>query len=170
MNCCFTGHRPKQLPWGNNRNDARHKKMIKILENLIDDLIKEGYTDFYSGMALGFDTFAAELIIKKAKKNPNIHLHAVIPCPNQADLWNESDKKIYNKLLKKCSTKTLISPIYTKSCMLLRNQYMVDNSSAVICLWNGTFSGGTAYTVRYAKKMNRTLYVINPHDLQVTVH
>ncbi len=170
MYCCFTGHRTTQLAWKSNEDDERCIKLKAVLGELIDDAIISGYTDFYTGMALGIDTYAAELVLQKAKKNKGIMLHAVIPCPNQADLWCEKDKKRYNNILKKCKTKTIISPIYTKTCMLMRNQFMVDNSDRVISVWNGSFSGGTAYTVRYAKKLNRELYIIKPSEMSVTVH
>lgn len=170
MNCCFTGHRPQHFPWGNNENDDRCTKLKILLKEAIEQAITDGYTDFYSGMALGTDIFAAEIVLDIAKVNPQIKLHAVIPCLDQSERWNEKELNRYEQILKKCSSKTIISPLYTKNCMLLRNQFMVDCCSRVISVWNGSFSGGTAYTVRYAKKMNRELYNINPRELTITVH
>lgn len=40
---------------------------------------------------------------------------------------------------------------YTKGCMHKRNRHLVDNSSVCVCYLNRE-SGGTAYTVNYAKK------------------
>ncbi len=170
MNCCFTGHRPQHFPWGNNESDERCIKLKNLLNDVIEQAISDGYTDFYSGMALGTDIFAAEIVLEKSKNNSQIKLHAVIPCVDQPDRWKENEQKRYKKILKQCATKTIISPFYTNSCMLLRNQFMVDNSMRVISVWNGGFTGGTAYTVRYAKKMNRELYNINPKELTITVH
>ncbi len=170
MNCCFTGHRPQHFSWGNNESDERCIKLKNLLNETIEQAISDGYTDFYSGMALGTDIFAAEIVLDKAKENPQIKLHAVIPCVNQPDRWNKSERTRYRQILKHCATKTIISPFYTESCMLLRNQFMVDNCLRVISVWNGSFVGGTAYTVRYAKKMNRELYNINPKEFTITVH
>ena len=170
MNCCFTGHRPQHFPWGNNENDERCTFLKNLLSEAIDQAILDGYTDFYCGMAIGTDTFAAELVLEKKLAHPNLNLHAVIPCPEQPDRWKETERLRYKKILSQCATKTIISPFYTKTCMLLRNQFMVDNSSRVISVWNGSFLGGTAYTVKYAKKMNRELHNINPKELAITVH
>ena len=41
------------------------------------------------------------------------------------------------------------------------NGWMVDNSDAVIAVWNGT-AGGTANTVDYARKLGRSVLVIDP--------
>ena len=35
---------------------------------------------------------------------------------------------------------------------MLRNNYLVDNASVVVAWWDGAPKGGTAYTVRRARK------------------
>ena len=50
------------------------------------------------------------------------------------------------------------SQAYTAGCMHKRNRHLVDNSSVCVCYLTKD-SGGTAYTVRYARK--RGLEVIN---------
>ena len=165
MYCCFTGHRPHGL--GIKKENIDDLK--KVLEDVIDTAIADGYTDFYCGMATGADTFAAEILIDKKKNSPLIHLHAALPCPEQDSKWTESEKKHYEELLSHTDTKTIISPFYTKTCMLTRNRFMVDNSERVIAIWNGTMRGGTAYTVRYAKKENKEIHLIRPKDLTVTI-
>lgn len=165
MYCCFTGHRPEHLP-GSSKEDSENRiKLKKALAEAIDTAIEDGYTDFYCGMARGIDTYAAEAIIEKIKKGSNIRLHAALPCPEQDLHWSEADKARYENLLEFTSSKIIISPMYTKTCMLSRNRFMVDNSQRVIAVWNGSFRGGTAYTVRYAKKENKEIYLIRPADL-----
>ena len=39
-----------------------------------------------------------------------------------------------------------------------RNEYMVDNSDLVLAFWNGEESGGTYYTLSYAKKKNKRVF------------
>ena len=45
--------------------------------------------------------------------------------------------------------------------MQKRNEWMVDNSGAVIAVWDGTPSG-TANTVKYARKQKKAVLVIDP--------
>ena len=159
MYCCFTGHR--KLNTGG--------KLKEVLSEVIDKAIADGYTDFYCGMALGIDMFAAEILISKMKENPSLHLHAALPCPEQDLKWTGEEKSRYEEILHFASSKTIISPFYTKTCMLTRNRFMVDNSERVIAVWNGSMRGGTAYTVRYAKSQNKEIHLIRPKDLSVDI-
>lgn len=67
--CMFTGHRPKGLPFGYNEKDSRCKKLKKMLKKLIVQKIQEeNTTAFLSGMALGTDMFAAEIVLELKRK------------------------------------------------------------------------------------------------------
>ncbi len=167
--CCFTGHRPQQLPWKTNENDPSCIKLKQIISELIDDAADSGISGFYCGMALGFDTYCAEEVIKKKNGGMPLKLYAAIPCTEQCNDWSSKDRARYDAILKRCDGCTLISPHYTSTCMLARNRYMVDNSSMIISAWNGSFRGGTGYTLRYGKHMNRDIRIIHLPDLNVTV-
>lgn len=169
MYACFTGHRPESLKWLMNENDNRVTELKSVLSRVIDTAIADGYMDFYCGMARGIDTFAAEILIEKMKENPLINIHAALPCPEQQLGWTEKEKERFNNILRYTKTKTVISPMYTETCMLSRNRFMVDNSERVIAVWTGFFRGGTAYTVRYAKKENKEIHLIRPKDLSVNI-
>ena len=47
---------------------------------------------------------------------------------------------------------------FTAGCYHERNRYMVDNSSKLICYYDGS-GGGTGYTVEYVKK--RSIQIVN---------
>ncbi len=169
MYCCFTGHRPEQIPWIRNEDSDRTKKLKETLSCVIDKAIDDGFTDFYCGMARGIDTLAAEIVTQKIDDNKNIRLHAALPCPEQQLHWTDNEKLRFERILSCASTKTIISPMYTNSCMLTRNRFMVDNSQRVIAVWNGLFRGGTGFTVRYAKKENKEIHLIRPSDFSVII-
>lgn len=169
MYCCFTGHRPAQLPWIKKEDSERCIELKKVISRVIDTAVSDGYTDFYCGMALGIDTYCAEAVIEKMKNNKSIKLHAALPCPEQFLGWSEKDRERFENILKHTATKTVINPLYTDTCMISRNRFMVDNSERLIAVWSGFFRGGTAYTVRYAKKEQKEIHLIRPKDLSVTV-
>ena len=169
MYCCFSGHRPQMLPWGDNESDCRCNELKSILCDLIDECIHDGIEEFFCGMARGIDTYAAEIILKKKMLNLSLRLHAALPCPQQPDGWSDKDRARYFSILEGCDSKTVISPMYTDACMLARNRFMVDNSERLIAVWNGSFRGGTAYTVRYAKKTGCEVYLLRPNDLSVSI-
>ena len=62
--CAFTGHRPQNLPFGFNEEDERCIDLKKALREQIINLIeKKGVTHFISGMAIGVDMYAAEIVL-----------------------------------------------------------------------------------------------------------
>ena len=52
--------------------------------------------------------------------------------------------------------------------MLERDCFLVSYASVVLAVYNGEKRGGTAATVRYARKLGRELIVIDPATLTVT--
>lgn len=160
--CCFTGHRPQGMPFRFNEKDERCLNLKEKLKEISEKLIKEDkVTHFISGMALGTDIFAAEIIIDLKQKYPNIILEAAIPCESQETKWSEKQKRRYYKILNLCDKKTVLQKNYTHDCMQKRNRYMIDNSDIVIAVWNGTPSG-TGNTVEYAQKKEKQIIFIDP--------
>lgn len=150
--CCLSGHRPQGLPWGYNEADARCRALKRSLSEEIRRAANEGFTEFLCGMALGIDLYGAEAVLELSNEGAGVSLHAVLPCPDQSSRWRNEDKTRYLRLLSRASFKTVISPFYTPSCMLGRNRFMVDNSELLIAaLCGNSFSGGTQFTMNYAK-------------------
>ena len=163
--CAFTGHRPQNLPFGFNENDARCDRIKELLRFSIEKLITEkGVTTFISGMAIGVDTYAAEIVLEMKKKYPRIKLEAAIPCETQAVKWREKDRERYFGIIEQCDIETLLQTKYTADCMQKRNEYMVDKSDYIIAVWDGKPSG-TVKTVKYAERIGKTVIRISPLDL-----
>ena len=159
---CFTGHRPQKLPWGFNENDKRCVEMINITKTQIEKAIKNGYDTFLCGMALGFDIICAELVLKLKNDYPKIKLFGAIPCKNQCDKWSAPQKERYNKILKQLDGVRCIYDTYIgKECLLERNNYMINNSSLVIALFDGKH-GGTKQTIEYALSQGLKVEIIVP--------
>lgn len=77
--CCFTGH----------REISKHsiQKVAERLEIELVKLIGKGYCYFGCGGALGFDTIAAQTVLRLREKYPHIKLILVLPCITQANGW-----------------------------------------------------------------------------------
>jgi len=141
--CCFTGHR--ELPTGLGR-----WKLSKRLEKAVVKQIEKGVRFFGAGGALGFDTLAAQTVLKLKKKYPDIKLILVLPCLTQTRGWPVEDVEEYERIKAQADKVVYISQEYTKDCMFKRNRHLVDDSGVCIC-YKVKDSGGTAYTVDYAK-------------------
>lgn len=148
--CCFTGHR--ELPfWGK-------RKIAVRLEKTIIELIGQGIRFYGAGGALGFDTLAAQTVLKLKKKYPDIKLILVLPCLTQTRGWPAKDVEEYERIKAQADKVVYTSQEYTKGCMFKRNRHLVDNSSVCICYLTKE-DGGTAYTVTYAQR--KKLNIIN---------
>lgn len=162
----FTGHRPKGLPWGFDENKESCIVFKKNIRTIIENAIKNNYTYFISGMALGIDMICAEIVIDLRNKYKNVFLECALPCLNQAKLRNEKEQQRYHKILSNANIIHYVSRNeYDKDCMNKRNEYMVKKSDAVIAIWNGKPSG-TRNTIMMAKSNNKKVKIINPFDLK----
>jgi len=139
---CFTGHR--SIPKDEIEN------LTKRLTDEVRDLIVQGYCYFGAGGALGFDTIAEQVVLQLRDEYPQIKLILVLPCLSQADRWSEKDRAVYEDIKAKADKVVYTSQNYTRDCMFKRNRHLVDCSSLCICYLTEP-SGGTAYTVKYAK-------------------
>ena len=159
LTCCFTGHRPEQIP--PQHVDAIHWRLREQIERAVRD----GYTHFISGMSRGIDLYAARIVLDFKEEHPSIRLEAAVPCLGQSDRWSAEDRRVYSELLARCDVVTCLSRTYTKNCMILRNDYMVKHSARVIAYYNGSETGGTAATVKMAQRAGIELINIYGEDL-----
>jgi uncharacterized phage-like protein YoqJ len=165
--CAFTGHRPQKLPFDLNEEDARCTALKEELRKQIINLIEnENVTHFISGMALGTDLMAAEIVLDLKVSYPGITLESAIPCETQAVKWTVSQRERYYDIAAQCDKETMLQSHYTPDCMDKRNRYMVDHADFILAVWNGKPSG-TGRTVTYARGKNRTVIVIDPVSLAV---
>ena len=146
----FTGHRELYFSEG---SDA-----FALLYDTILSFYKKGYKNFICGGALGFDTAAAECVIRFKERYTDAALVLILPCKNQAEMWGYSDRARYERILGRADAVSYVGEEYRRGCMHERNRAMVHESSACIAYCKRN-SGGSAYTVAYAQKMG--LSVIN---------
>ncbi len=144
----FTGHRPEKL--GGYKIPNLTQKLLRLA--LLDDLIRLRPRHAFSGMALGFDTWAAMACI-----DLDIPFTAAIPCDGQDSQWPDHSRMIYHIVLAKAATVVVISPgPYAAWKMQKRNEYMVDNCEILIAAYDGT-PGGTQNCIKYATKVERNV-------------
>ena len=166
MVCCVTGHRPKSFPFRIAEDkDAEYFLYIDLLYNTVEKLIYEGYSHFITGMADGADIHFGQCVSYYKDDFEYIKLEAALPYPirsakNPTQYMDERED-----LLLECDIKTEVSPCYFKGCMQKRNRYMVDKSDLVLAIWNGSHSGGTWNTIKYARSKNKEIRYIMLNEL-----
>lgn len=150
QSCLFTGHR--DIP---EQDIAEIKEKTK---KTIISLIEKGVIYYGAGGARGFDTIAAETVLELKKDYSQIKLVLILPCHDQTKGWLEEDVRKYNAIMEKADKVVYVAEQYFRGCMHVRNRYLVDNSHYCICYLTQN-SGGTEYTVKYAKRCE--LMIIN---------
>lgn len=145
LTCAFSGH----------RNLKGYDFDTALMDRVVLNLIKNGTENFLCGMALGFDMAAAESVLQY-KKDYGVKLTAALPCSNQSDGYGESNRARYNRIIGCCDEVITLSDEYYKGCMHARDRYLVENSDALVCFLRKQ-SGGTFYTVSYARKLGLPL-------------
>ncbi len=139
--CAFSGHRslpPEAVP-----------RLWELLLRNIGEQADSGRVGFLCGGALGFDTLAAQAVIRVRARRPELRLVLALPCPDQHRRWKEEDRRRFEAIRLAADKVICVSPEYRPGCMQKRNRFMVDHSGLLLCYLTQE-KGGTAYTVGYA--------------------
>lgn len=140
---CFTGHR--KIPAYDIQN------IEKQLDEIIEKLYQKGVIFYGAGGSYGFDMLAEKAVIRARNKHKDIKLILVLPCKNQDKYWTEDNKAAFSEIKSQADKIVYTSENYTNGCMHKRNRHLVDFSGYCVAYLNEN-SGGTAYTVNYARQ------------------
>lgn len=146
--CCFTGHR--------NLTPADRDLIKQKLEPALIRLIESGVIYYGAGGALGFDTLAGLAVLKLKRQYPHIKLILVLPCHSQTRGWKVEDIRVYEEIKSAADKVVYTSEEYHSGCMHKRNRHLVDHSGTCVAFLKNS-SGGTKYTVDYARRSGLTV-------------
>lgn len=153
----ITGHRPDKL---GGYGPSALQAAVKVA--LMHELVRLRPTSIIAGMALGVDQWAAE--IAHQLKIPFI---AAVPCAGQDRLWPETSRAWYRHLLLLAAETVIVSPgEYSVRAMHARNRWIVDHSTALLAVWDGSV-GGTSACVALAEHKKMPITRIDPKTLAV---
>lgn len=182
-NITLTGHRPNQIipkgekwsmahPMAKEYGKAMRKELLRQAGFNLEtkEWDKEQPVKLISGMAIGVDTIGALVLLKLKQQFPELFfLECAVPCLGQESKWNKEDQKRYWEILNQADEVTYVSKErYTHGCMQRRNEYMVDQASVILAVWNGMKSG-TGNCVIYALEEGKPVTLIEPMTLNVGI-
>lgn len=167
--CCFTGHRPKKVPWLADDDDCRTKRLRDTLKALVDGLSLHGVKRYIAGNADGFDTIAAETVLAS-----NEYLEISKAWEGVPENWEAPELEIAipfeghnaddQHIVEIQELATIAHVVSDKKshakAFFERNEYMVDHADIVIALLDdsdGSESGGTVQTMSYALHQGKPL-------------
>lgn len=140
--CALTGHRALPAEFDPNS-----------LYDRLEELIEGGCETFLCGMAQGFDLVALRCLADLKQKH-SLYIEACIPYEGFERRFSAEEKRNFTELLTWCDRKTVLFEHYREGCFLSRDRYMVDCADVVLAYCKRE-TGGTAYTVTYARKKNK---------------
>lgn len=154
----ITGHRPNKL-YGYDLRATGYA----ILRSFIKKRLTEFHcTELYTGMALGVDQLAALAILDLRDEGLCIKLHAAVPCRGHSSRWPKTSRDLYDAILSKCDTVTLVTDApYSAPLMQRRNAWMADRADLILAVWDGS-PGGTKNCVDYARKTGKPVWRHDP--------
>lgn len=143
LSCCFTGHRPEKL-------QRSEEKVISALEEAIGEAVGRGFVTFISGMSRGVDIWAAEIILRYRDEGRAVSLICAPPFEGTEKSWKKYWREKYTGILSRADEVVFAADRYTGIYLYQRrDEWMVDNSSLVIAVYDGE-RGGTRNTIEYA--------------------
>ena len=166
LNVAFTGYRPEKLPFVESDTDPVYRAFRDANRGLVKHLIDLGCVNFFSGVAKGFDLWAAEDVLFWRQAYRHIRLTCAVPFPEQAASWSPAEVERYARILTAADEVVTVCPRYQKGCYYERNRYMVDRSDVLVAAFDGK-PGGTAYPVDYARSQGLVILQINPATAEI---
>ncbi len=152
MKISFTGHRGYD---SERFGESLRRALIDLCEG-------QGCVSCYSGMAVGFDMAAAEAVVALRSEGYDVRLCCVIPFEGQSSVFSAEDKERYRGLISAADSCVTLAEGYRPDVYHRRNDYLVEQADVVVAFYDGESSGGTAYTVRRARRSGVEIYNICP--------
>lgn len=168
MSVGFTGYRYEKLPF--TRQDTAAIALLQAkLRDACVSAIDAGHTRFICGFAQGSDLLFAQTVVNLQAEYPNITLDAALPFPAPHLRYLRADMLDYARLLPRCDVVTEVFPRMRRGCYLLRNDFILDQSTLLLAVFDGK-PGGTAYTVGQARRRGmRTVLIPPPNGAKETL-
>ena len=142
---CFTGHRPEKL--------TRYEKSItKDLEKEIRQAVADGLNVFITGMARGVDIWAAQIVLMLRDEGYDVKLMCACPYEGFERGWSQEWQKAYREIMVAADFVKFVCEGYSRACLQIRNEWMVNHSTSFLAVFNGEKSG-TKNTIDYAMKV-----------------
>lgn len=124
------------------------------VKEVVEGLIKEGYTTFFDGNRGAFDNLCANVVAGLKFKYQSVKIYRVVcsvPSKKEQDNLMPCFDGFVSAGLEK---------VYPKQLILKRNRWIVDNSDVVVCHIENTCRSGASKTVDYALRCGKKVIYV----------
>ena len=153
----FSGYRPEKFPFALDEGNDSYLKLCNDIEKALLELLEQGYQTYLCGMARGFDLLCGKILLGVIDQDRTIDVKLVVVLPFKQQSFSGHWGELHRWLRARAEHEVVISPKYSKHSYHQRNSFMIENSSCLVCYWDGQ-EGGTASTVRVAMKQEHSIF------------
>lgn len=149
------------------RGNEKHPDCIQIKKDLRDTIItlyrETGIYQYLSGVSLGIDLWAAEIVLGLKKKHPVLELYSVVPYSGQADKWSLKNQARYARILQQSTgVIKLRDGAYMPGCFRELNILLVQSTHILIAAFGREYKpkSGSVHRINIARENgNRIIYI-----------
>lgn len=160
----------KQLCVTGPRRDYNFVSVGRALKEVVVRAYMNDFTRFACGMALGIDTLFADVVLELKESFgarqlfSDMQLIAYVPFEGQEFKWPQPHQMKYTELLRAASEVIYTADTgYADSKYIIRNERMVNESQAVVAVYDGR-GGGTGHCYDYALRSGKRVFKIDPYS------
>jgi uncharacterized phage-like protein YoqJ len=138
---------------------------------LYSEIIKgigDGCTHFFTGLAMGVDLWAGQIIIDIKAENPAIKLFGACPFPKYPDTFPTQWQIEYHFVADNCDDIFFTSSLYSPGVYKIRNNFLVEKADRLIAVVKD-YNSGTGQTIAFARKNNVDVRIIDCNNLSKSV-
>ena len=166
MKLALCGHRIEELPYS--VDSESYATLELMLWKSASKYVDCGYDTFVCCASQGTAVVLGEIIAAiKESERLKLSLICVIPYREQARQWDDAWRLRYRYLLHDADRIIQVSDGYKSGCYQKQSRCAVDQSDALLAVYDEANKGRVAYAVEYARKHNKPVEIVNPLDAVV---
>ena len=170
LSCAIMGHNPQRFKFKYNEEAPLCRLIKTTIAEQIKMLYSKGVKLFYTGCAIGVDTWAAEIVLELKRQTDflDMELFCAIPFPEHTEKFTAKQKGRYQNILNQCTYKDIIGRHYSPVAYKRLNYYMIDKSQYLLAVYDQDRGerSGLVQAVNYAVKNNLQIIFIHPDTAQ----
>ncbi len=112
---------------------APEEEIRTWLSGQIDMAVRCGFTTFITGMGMGTDLMAAQLVLEK-RMEQNLHLIAAVPWYGFSRKWKSDWQEVYIQVFNGADYVHMVSPRFEPDVFERRDRWMVDHAARMIAV------------------------------------
>lgn len=133
-------------------------------------MIEQFYVNYFiSGINLGVEQCAVEVLLELKEEYPSIIIECVLPYESLSSSWTELQRDRYFSIMKKIDKETLLQYHYTNDCMINRDKYMMSKSKFVIKICDNNKSEIDNF-ISKTRKTKKVIFNIDINSLDINTN